>query len=236
MEHRKNVSFITRDLDSDAQLTSARPSRASPSLATNALLAQVPDHLSLGVILVQGDARVIYMNKSAAEIVASQSGLLVHKRILKTTDDGETARLKALIRRAAFDGNEKGGAAGYFALSVSRDSDARALPIIVAGLKSAGLEVANAERCAVIFVSDPDLGEAIPMELLRSLYGLTAAEAGISLGLLEGKGLEPAASAASMKLNTAKTHLKRVFEKTHTGRQAELVRVMLKTAGFLRFD
>ncbi len=88
----------------------------------------------------------------------------------------------------------------------------------------------------MIFVSDPDLGETIPMELLRSLYGLTAAEAGISLGLLEGKGLEPAASAASMKLNTAKTHLKRVFEKTRTGRQAEFVRVMLKTAGFLRFD
>ena len=188
------------------------------------------------MILVQGDGRVIYMNKSAAEVVASRSGLLVHRRIVKTTNDGETARLKALIRRAASDGNEEGGAAGYFALSVSRDSDARALPIIVAGLKSAGLEVANAERCAVIFVSDPDLGETIPMELLRSLYGLTAAEAGISLGLLEGKGLEPAAGAASMKLNTAKTHLKRVFEKTHTGRQAEFVRVMLKTAGFLRFD
>ncbi len=105
MKYNKNVSFITRDLDSDARLTSARRSRASPSLATNALLAQVPDHLSHGVILVQGDARVIYMNNSAAEIVASQSGLLVHKRILKTTDDGETAKLKALIRRAAFDGN-----------------------------------------------------------------------------------------------------------------------------------
>ncbi len=180
MEHRKNVSFITRDLDSDAQLTSARPSRASPSLATNALLAQVPDHLSLGVILVQGDARVIYMNNSAAEIVASRSGLLVHRRILKTTDDGETARLKALIRRAAFDGNEEGGAAGYFALSVSRDSDARALSIIVAGLNSAGLEESSAEPGALIFVSDPDLGETVPMELLRSLYSLTATEADIS--------------------------------------------------------
>ena len=85
-------------------------------------------------------------------------------------------------------------------------------------------------------MSDPDLGETIPMELLRSLYGLTAAEAGISLGLLEGKGLEPAASVASMKLNTAKTHLKMVFEKTRTGRQAEFVRLVLKTAGFLRVD
>ena len=60
------------------------------------------------------------------------------------------------------------------------------------------------------------------------LYNLTPAEARLTLALLEGKGLEWAAEQISLSVNTARTHLKRIFEKTRTHRQAELVRLILR--------
>ncbi len=64
----------------------------------------------------------------------------------------------------------------------------------------------------------------------------TAAEARLSLGLLEGKGLAAAARRNSISLNTARTHLRHVFEKTRTHRQAELVRLIVLSPAMLRFD
>ena len=83
------------------------------------------------------------------------------------------------------------------------------------------------------------LANKSPRECARSLvrlYGLTAAEASFTLDLLEGKGLSWAASQNGVSLNTARTHLKHVFEKTRTHRQAELVRLILRSPAFLRLS
>jgi len=37
-------------------------------------------------------------------------------------------------------------------------------------------------------------------------------------------------------VNTARTHLKRILLKTDTGRQAELVRVLMRCSGYVKVD
>lgn len=63
-------------------------------------------------------------------------------------------------------------------------------------------------------------------ERLRARYRLTEAEARVAVSI--GRGLSPkeTASALGTSWNTVRTHLRRTFTKTHTGRQAELVRVV----------
>ena len=62
-----------------------------------------------------------------------------------------------------------------------------------------------------------------PIELLRCHFGLTPAEARLALHLAAGETLRSAEAKLSMTYETARTHLKSVFQKTGTCRQAELV-------------
>src|SRR5215475_13429027 len=65
------------------------------------------------------------------------------------------------------------------------------------------------------------------IDLLRSHFGLTPAEARLALHLVAGETLRCAAVKLSITYETARTQLKKIFNKTGTCRQAELVIVIL---------
>ena len=62
---------------------------------------------------------------------------------------------------------------------------------------------------------------------LRCHFGLTLAEARLTLHLVTGETLRCAAVKLSISYETARTSLKNIFRKTGTCRQAELVMVVL---------
>lgn len=63
---------------------------------------------------------------------------------------------------------------------------------------------------------------------LKSRFDLTPAEARIVLRLVAGDSLQSAAKALGVTYGTVRTHLKAVFQKTGTCRQAELVIVVIR--------
>ena len=67
------------------------------------------------------------------------------------------------------------------------------------------------------------------IDLLRCHFGLTPAEARLALHLVAGETLRSAEVKLSMTYETARTHLKNIFNKTGTCRQAELV-ILIVTA------
>src|SRR5262245_5220674 len=68
-----------------------------------------------------------------------------------------------------------------------------------------------------------------PIELLRCHFGLTPAEARLALHLAAGETLRSAEAKLSIRYETARTHLKNIFHKTGTCRQAELVVAIVTT-------
>jgi DNA-binding CsgD family transcriptional regulator len=66
-----------------------------------------------------------------------------------------------------------------------------------------------------------------PIDLLRRHFGLTQAEARLALHLVAGESLRCAAVKLSITYETARTHLKHIFHKTKTCRQAGLVLVLV---------
>jgi DNA-binding CsgD family transcriptional regulator len=63
---------------------------------------------------------------------------------------------------------------------------------------------------------------------LRREFGLTAAEADVALEITKGDGRDATAARLGIGVATVRTHLVRIFEKTGVGRQAELVRLVLR--------
>jgi DNA-binding NarL/FixJ family response regulator len=83
-------------------------------------------------------------------------------------------------------------------------------------------------HCAtLLLVANPLAAEGGLGEHLRQLYGLSPAEARLALELTSGKSLEAAASRFCITTATARTQLRRLFAKTGTGRQADLIREIL---------
>ena len=141
--------------------------------------------------------------------------------------------LRDLVGAAAdiTNGDKMSGSSG--AITISRRPPLRPLVAIVTPL-GGRKDATTPGSAAAIFITDPESNDNGTGESLMRLYGLTAAESRLAIDLLQGKGLAWAAEQNNMRLNTARCHLKRVFEKTRTHRQAELVRVILCSPAMLR--
>lgn len=66
-------------------------------------------------------------------------------------------------------------------------------------------------------------------------YGLTLTEARVALAVASGITISATARRLKVSVNTVKTHLRRVYEKTGTSRQAELSR-LIATISLTRGD
>jgi DNA-binding CsgD family transcriptional regulator len=87
--------------------------------------------------------------------------------------------------------------------------------------------------CVAVFISDPDLRESASRQALGDLFGLTPAEANLAILLARGLSLAEASGAQNISLHTARAQLKAIFAKTGVSRQAELVRLVLKSVASL---
>ena len=79
------------------------------------------------------------------------------------------------------------------------------------------------ERLVLLTLRELSPRKTVPSQMLRRLFGLTAAEARLAARLAMGDTLSEAAGALAVSRETARTHLQAIFAKTGTHRQAALV-------------
>jgi DNA-binding CsgD family transcriptional regulator len=115
-------------------------------------------------------------------------------------------------------------------LSLARPSGRRPLAVLVAPLHIKPRWFVYRQPRAIVFVVDPERAPIVPEKYLQRLYNLTPAEAAVAVRILRGEGLQAVADGLRITLATVCTHRQRVFEKTGTKRQAELVRLILEGA------
>lgn len=88
----------------------------------------------------------------------------------------------------------------------------------------------SGNAAAVVEVSDPNQNPKPDKQMLMMLYGVTATEAAIASALLSGLNVAETARLCAMTVNTVRTHLKRLFQKTGARRQAELILILLASS------
>jgi DNA-binding CsgD family transcriptional regulator/PAS domain-containing protein len=183
------------------------------------------DSLAVGVILLDGEGKVLWENRAATAVLAVSDGLSVRKGRLSAMSSRENARLQCLIRAAVASGQGRGVMPGG-ALSVPRASLARPLSLLISPFRMDRTFVRN--PAAVVLFTDPERKLETRPELLQHLYGLTAREAAVAALLLQDIDLREAAQQLRVSVHTARSHLRVIFEKTDTHRQAELVHLLLR--------
>lgn len=184
------------------------------------------DRLDFGVVSLDQDGAILFMNRRAQKIVASDDGLGVVNQRLVAARRRDNDRLWALIRSTVVARRDGGHDAGG-SLAVARPSAGRPYAVNVA--PGSGLDsLVNAPTtAALVLITDPEDCPEPPAEHIARLHGLTPAEARVAAALAGGWSLREYADAASLSIHTARTTLKQVFTKTDTRSQADLVRLLL---------
>jgi len=183
------------------------------------------DRVGVGVILVDSRARPLLMNRRAQTLLDACDGLGVGRGGLFTMRQETTDTLHRLVAEAADTTEGRGTAAGG-ALTLPRPSGLRPLMALITPFARERWPVRGGAAAGVL-VSDPEDVAPPPAEVLRRLWGLTAAEAALACQLAAGRSLEEASQVLAVRLPTVRTQLARVFAKTGTRRQAELMRLLV---------
>src|SRR5215470_17466321 len=103
---------------------------------------------------------------------------------------------------------------------------AHVLPLTSGARRRAG---ATYKAAAALFVHKAAIDAPSPPEAIARAYRLTPMELRVLLAVVEVGGVPGVADALGIAETTVKTHLGHVYEKTGTGRQADLVKLV---AGF----
>lgn len=88
--------------------------------------------------------------------------------------------------------------------------------------------MAPLEAVALVTLIDPDTVPQASPERWQQAFGLTRRERDLAEKLVAGHSLETAANSLKMSVSTARVHLRHIFSKTYTGRQAELIQLLAR--------
>lgn len=190
------------------------------------------DRLDAAVIALDGQGRVLRMNRRAESLLKRGDCLVMRQGRLVAADSRQAAQLDEMIASAALTGAGLVTDSGSAMRLHGRDSPSP-LTVTVIPFHSSHV-LTEAHPCALVFINDPAEHPASRATLLLTLYGLTPAECRLADLLLEEMDLYRAADRLGVTANTARFMLKTIFAKTGTHRQSELVRLMLSLLGEVR--
>ncbi|TNC15153.1 helix-turn-helix transcriptional regulator [Methylobacterium terricola] len=182
------------------------------------------DALALAVLVVDRQARILHANREAADLLDRPDGALVGHlagSLGARTGEGRS-RLHALIQ-AACDG--RAGETGGFLHLEGGTTDEPGISVCVSSLAEPAAEASGRALVVARLLRSQGLVEAqgrIEVQL-RTLYGLTRAEAQVGGALARGGCLSEIAAELGISVTTARTHVARIFLKTGTKQQSQLV-------------
>lgn len=209
--------------------------RFNKTESERALYAGAVNQLSLATILLDENGAVLSCNRMAEQLLAREPELQVSKGFLQVGDEATTAELQRLIA-AVLEQQQHGGPAVIEAMRITRDGDYADLGVAVRPVPMNEWSEGRSVPTVAIFISDPDFGAEAPVKVISRLFGFTPTEAQLSLLLAEGLSLDEASQALNISRNTARTHLRSIFNKTGVSRQTLLVRLILKSVAQLAWE
>jgi DNA-binding CsgD family transcriptional regulator/PAS domain-containing protein len=182
---------------------------------------QALDALQIGILLTDRAGRAIFANRVAEEILSRGDGLALVRGQLRAARPQDSRKLGALIQGATKTSRSLGQEPGGI-LSLPT-STGTAVAVLVSPCPRLGL----LEPAALVFLGTPLRSLRLEEQSVARRYGLTRAEVRLLQALVDGKRLTDYADSAGITLNTAKTHLKQIFAKTGSRRQADLIRLIV---------
>ena len=191
------------------------------------MLAAALDRLAVGIVLTDTAGRIAHTN-GAADRIFDDGDILRRVGDQLAARDANAGRELAQAIADAASGTTidipRSGIVVPLKGEAGRDLAAWVLPLD-SGLRRE-LAAGFAARVAV-FIRELGDTSPFPAELFVRRYAITPAESRVMMLIVQGMTIAETADVLGISLPTAKTHLARLFDKTGTSRQADLVRLAM---------
>jgi DNA-binding CsgD family transcriptional regulator len=192
------------------------------------MLSATLDLLVVGIVLVDAEARIVHANRAGARHLDEAQAVRRSDDRLSARDPAAGTALRDAVERAtqprAALELAKTGLAVPITGADGRDLAAWVLPLD-SGLRNE-LAAPFSARAAVFL---KEIGDTAPLpgELFVRRYGITPAECRVLMLLTQGMSPYDTADALGCSEPTVRTHMQRLFAKTGTSGQPDLMRLAM---------
>jgi len=174
-------------------------------------------------LLVDADGRIVHCNRNATALSVPRAGLCIEGGRLAAATSIDRAALREAIRDVAK------------SAKVDATDTARAVTLSVPGARHPAVvsvhaagrvfraETGEIDELVLITARNPQFEHDIHTCSFVKQFGLSPAQARVSVMIVTGHSLADTAQKLHVSENTARSHLKQVFQKTNTHGQMELV-------------
>lgn len=186
------------------------------------------DVLAMPTIMVDEFNRVAHCNQAADKLLDGRRDLWLEDRYVFSRNSATTQSLNFEIAKA-IEASRGTGAAMPGVVLLPRVGR-RDLMVLISPMHAPG--GSRIHGGALLFAFDPETAPTMRAGLVQRLFSLSEAEAALAVALCNGLSLEQASNERGTSLNTVRSQLKSIFNKTGTNRQADLISVLLASPAY----
>lgn len=191
------------------------------------------DLISLGVVLLNGRGKPVHINRAAHRMGTDPDFIQTGPDAIRSPDplsDRELQRALTETLTTARAGGEK-----VVGVMLHRIQDAKSILVLVCSL-ALDKNAPSDQPHVALFLCAPDHRKPVPETLLMDLFGLTPTEARVAGALAQSTRAADVAAALGVSQTTISFHMRNLFQKTGTNRQADLIALILAGPMMIQSD
>jgi DNA-binding CsgD family transcriptional regulator len=193
---------------------------------------EVIEQLSIGVVTLDLDRRVVDINVMANNLLSHAGCMKKNEPIFQFSKPDDQELFYSSFKKVISDNDNEKLPPGIEVFRIEQNSG-QSLGFLVRHIAATPWYEGRERPAVVMYVCDPSLQRDTRENFVAKIFGLMMSEAALAIKLADGLTLSEAAKKLSITENSARTISKRIFAKTGTRRQAELVRLILNSVVIL---
>jgi DNA-binding CsgD family transcriptional regulator len=177
--------------------------------------------LSSALVITDATGHVCFINQPMELLLDQQRDLQIRNKRITAATRQQQVQLDRLIQTAAaaFNGED---VVSPCSLSLTLNNTGYNLVVLPLG-SPAFYDIAGAQGCVAISISEQAGGQNVSRKLLADLYRLTLRETQLCEALMTDLSLKDAAAKIGVTPSTARSYLKNIFQKVDVQSQSSLV-------------
>jgi DNA-binding CsgD family transcriptional regulator/PAS domain-containing protein len=182
------------------------------------------ERLALGIIIVETDARIMFVNSVAQRVLQLGRDMTVVQGRLRLRNEKPKRNFEKTVRDAAWTSIGRGTSPGGI-VAVPRP-EGLPLSLLISPYRSPLASDPQVHGTALIIFSNPEARADVPERLLTQMLGVSPAEGRLITALVAGQSINEYAEAVGVSKNTVKTQMRQIFNKTGYNRYSDIVRAV----------
>jgi DNA-binding CsgD family transcriptional regulator len=192
---------------------------------TGRFYEQTMDQLGVAALFLDSSGQLVDMNQTGSRFLSHRQGLHLRSGKLVATEGRNNDRLRGLLRTL-----QSGINFAPQGLRLLDESGQPLLEIVGRRLPHDGAVETHRPELVLLVTACREAIKQPCGNLLRDIYGFTGCEAHLAKLLIQGYSTQDAATTLGVSINTIKTHLKGIFEKTGYNKQSQVVAILNNSA------